>query len=176
MKKYYLAIALCLLFSSAHGCSSAFARTGASAPSGRFTVSFKDGLSSFTINTEKTAAHVSNGVSSFQTLFHQAENATFESVTETIYNYPVDNSITGLTDILNRKLFTDSTKSVGTFTSINVQGMLGLRGTAVTSTSTIHTEIFASGNTLYQMTVIIKNTGDQGEAQQFFDSFNLTTR
>jgi hypothetical protein len=171
MKRYYLAIALCLFF-----VVPTFARTGASAPSGKFAVSFKEGLGSFrsegpygTLDREKGPAVVT-------TLFRQAEDSMFENVIETVYTSTVDNSVTGLTDILNKKLFTDSTKSVGTFTAITVQGMLGLRGTAVTSTSTIHTEIFASGSTLYQMTVIIKNTGDQGEAQQFFDSFSLTTR
>jgi hypothetical protein len=172
MKKYYLAIALCFLFSSAHGCSVS-ARTSAVDPAGRFAVSFKEGLSNFK-STTQFVFDKDKGITQVQTLFHQAEDSLFESAIETVYTSAVDNSVTGLTDILNRKLFTDSTKSVGTFTAISVQGLLGLRGTAVTSTSTIHTEVFASGKTLYQMTVIIKNTNDQGEAQTFFDSFKWT--
>jgi hypothetical protein len=161
MRKFYLVFVLCLI--SVSSCS---------AQSTKFSASFKDGGQAKT-ETSSVVIKGTGITGDVQTLFYQAEDSTFESVIEITYTSPVDSSVAGLTAILNKKLFTDSTKSIGTFTSANILGMEGLMGTAITSTSIIHIVVFASGNVLYEMISIIKNTGDQTEAQRFFDSFVL---
>jgi|SRR5665213_304881 len=159
--KSHLAVVLCLVFAS-----SCFA-----AQPTKFTASFKDGGQA----TVKTSSVVDKqkGMGEVQTIFHQSDDGTFESVNEITYTSPVDGSVVGLTAVLNKKLMTDNTKSIGDFTSVNIQGMEGLMGTANTSMATIHMVVFASGNVLYHMICIIRNTGDQTEAQRFFDSFVL---
>ena len=142
------------------------------AQSAKFNASFKDGgrakMKALSIEDKKM------GVGNAVVLFHQSEDGTFESVIEITYPYVIDGSVAGLTAILGKKLLTDSTKSVSSFTPINVMGMEGLVGSATTSISTIHIEVFAVGDVLYEMTAAIRNTGDQTEAQRFFDSFVLT--